>query len=399
MKVLKQIKKLYNKLVPHIPREYRMEYAFHRFRVNNYRIFIMSLFLFLEQMVYGLVISEPGSSLFEIYLFSAFIMLLMSLISGYFHLRRPVEISFVHKFYEMSLGMFGMGIALIRFLFLEFDVFRIPTIYIAVLYGVAVIFFFPFWQSFILYTLLSATIILLIPQFHFEAEATHYIADIGSNGLIAWLISAINYRSFVNDFLNKREVENANRALREMSIRDELTGLYNRRKINDVLADTTARAERYSFNFAVMIVDIDFFKKVNDSYGHQAGDGVLKEFSEIFMKNIREVDTCGRWGGEEFIIVCPQTDIAHGARLADRLRQLIESHQFRGGYAITASFGVATYREHRGLNPLLKAADIRLYKAKMNGRNQVVAECDGDTDVSKAATALGNEENTGEAQE
>lgn len=376
MNIQKNIPLHINKIAPRIPEKYRSDFAFQRFQTNNKRIFFLSLFLFFEQLAYAFFISGLHGELRNIYLSSAILMLLMCSISGYLYLNPPDRIRFYHKFYELSLGIFGMGIALIRFLFFEFDGSRIPTIYIAVLYGIAVVFIFPYWQGFLLYSLLSSAIILLIPRFHYEIETVHYIADIASNGLIAWLISAINYTNFVKGFRQNKEIEAVNEVLEERSLKDELTGLYNRRKLNESLKEISARSERYRTDFAVITMDIDFFKRINDSYGHDAGDMVLQEIAAILKENIREVDICGRWGGEEFLIICPETDMFHASQIAERLRYLIMANPFQGQKVITASFGIASSEEFRDLEQILKASDTRLYEAKLRGRNRVVTDSD-----------------------
>lgn len=376
VKTKKDIIGLIHKIIPPLPKEHRADFAFQRFHINNKRIFIISVLLLFEQLVYGFFVSSPAEPLRNIYLFSAFLMLLVGILSGYFLLNKPLKIRFMHKFYEMSLGIFGMAMALIRFLFFEFDGLRIPTIYIAVLYGVAVIFIFPYLPGFLLYSLLSSAIILLIPRYHYNVQSLHYIADIISNGLIAWLVSAINYANFVKNFLYKKEIESVNKILEERSIRDGLTGLYNRRKMDEVLKETAARAERYDTPFAIITMDIDFFKRINDSYGHDTGDSVLQEVAAILEENIREVDICGRWGGEEFLIICPETDMFHAAQIAERLRYLIMANPFRGRKTITSSFGIASSEEFPDLEQVLKASDTRLYEAKVRGRNRVVSDSD-----------------------
>jgi diguanylate cyclase (GGDEF)-like protein len=120
-----------------------------------------------------------------------------------------------------------------------------------------------------------------------------------------------------------------------------------------------------------MIIDVDRFKQVNDNHGHDAGDLALRDIAALLCGNIREVDVSGRWGGEEFMIICPETDLPHGLRLGERLRSLIENSCFGEICSVTASFGIAAFSEFRELEAILKAADNRLYQAKENGRNRV----------------------------
>lgn len=165
-----------------------------------------------------------------------------------------------------------------------------------------------------------------------------------------------------------------------MSITDPLTGIYNRGYINERLPQEIRRSIRYGRDIALLLCDIDHFKKVNDTYGHIAGDAVLKAFSGCLIGAIRQqVDWAGRYGGEEFLVVLPETDLAGAMILAERLRQTIETCETtveEATITITASIGVT------GLSPLntkqrvksetlLNQADMLLYEAKEAGRNQV----------------------------
>ena len=375
-------------LSPKIPEEYSGDYRSYKFYRNNIRILVVSMFLIFEQLFYGIFISTSGSRLQAVYLYSALTMFFFSMSSLLFYVRNPVKLTVLHRLYEMSLGLFGLAIALVRFIFVEFnaDVFHIPTVYIAVIYGLAVVSFYRYWQSFLCYAVLSAAAVYLMLKFHPRISCDEYIADIVSNGAIAWIVSIINYRNFVKDYLNKKiieknnadlieknsHIEKINIELREQSVRDGLTGLFNRRKLDEEIRNASIKAGRYSQDFAIIIMDIDYFKNVNDTYGHDAGDVVLKEIGQILMENIRDADVCGRWGGEEFMIICPEINISHAYLLAERLRQLIGTYSFSGALKVTASFGIATFKEFSDARIIIKQADSRLYDAKMLGRNRVV---------------------------
>ncbi len=165
-----------------------------------------------------------------------------------------------------------------------------------------------------------------------------------------------------------------------MSITDPLTGIYNRGHINERLPQEIRRAIRYGRDLTVILCDIDHFKKVNDTYGHLAGDEVLKEFARCLMSTIRQqVDWAGRYGGEEFLIVMPETDQAGAMILAERLRETVqqcETHFDDCTIPVTASFGVTGFSPpdwKQSVKPeaLLQQADVLLYEAKKAGRNQV----------------------------
>jgi diguanylate cyclase (GGDEF)-like protein len=161
-----------------------------------------------------------------------------------------------------------------------------------------------------------------------------------------------------------------------MALTDSLTGLPNRRVIEDWAVRQVSGADRYGFDFWVIMADIDRFKVVNDTYGHDAGDSVLKRFAQILKTNTRLCDICARIGGEEFLIILTHTN-QEGAVLAiERIRKHLETERFGfgpGETAITASFGMANNCRHRAqdFTKLLAQADAAMYLAKRNGRNRV----------------------------
>ncbi len=178
------------------------------------------------------------------------------------------------------------------------------------------------------------------------------------------------------------QVEAANQALQQqnqllerLSITDNLTGLYNRKKLDDILTDQLARYERHRHPFAVLLLDIDHFKALNDSYGHLAGDEVLKSVAHILTQSIRSVDYAARYGGEEFVIVLPETNTATARDLAERICGAIRDKccQFEGqSLAVTLSIGVAGIRDSdKNIEAIIARADEVLYAAKHAGRNRV----------------------------
>ena len=170
--------------------------------------------------------------------------------------------------------------------------------------------------------------------------------------------------------LNK-EIKEKNIALEQLARTDKLTALYNRVKLDETLIYESNRANRFSHDFGVILIDIDYFKQVNDEFGHQVGDTILQEFSHIIESNSRKTDIVGRWGGEEFLIISPETNLAGLLSLANKLRNEICSYKFINNEYKTASFGISIYKQNEHINKLIKRADEALYKAKKNGRNRV----------------------------
>jgi two-component system cell cycle response regulator len=166
----------------------------------------------------------------------------------------------------------------------------------------------------------------------------------------------------------------------EMAITDPLTGLYNRRYMERHLATLIEQAAARGKPLTALVIDIDYFKSVNDTYGHDAGDDVLREFATRIRKSVRNIDLACRYGGEEFVIVMPETDMAVATIVAERLRRRIASESFpiqQGArtIAVTISIGIATLDStDDNVATLLKRADQALYRAKRDGRNRVAAD-------------------------
>ncbi len=170
------------------------------------------------------------------------------------------------------------------------------------------------------------------------------------------------------------ELRNMNKELKKLSDTDALTGLFNRRKINIEIEKEYQRSLRYASPFALIMFDIDWFKKINDTYGHQVGDIVLQELSKLAKQTVRSTDIVSRWGGEEFLILCTQTDLKTAYNLAQRLREDTQNYKFNGDIKMTISLGAHEFNGKDSIDDLLKKVDDKLYKAKQSGRNKVVMQ-------------------------
>ena len=166
-------------------------------------------------------------------------------------------------------------------------------------------------------------------------------------------------------------MEDTARSMRRLAHTDMLTGLPNRRQGDERLSAELQRAQRYGRVFSVVMLDIDHFKALNDRYGHQAGDDVLVDLARYLAATLRGTDSVARWGGEEFLVIAPETGRADAERLAELLRAGIEQQLFAERFHVTASLGVASYRAGDSLAGLVARADAALYQAKNGGRNRV----------------------------
>jgi len=170
------------------------------------------------------------------------------------------------------------------------------------------------------------------------------------------------------------QLEERNTVLTYQATHDNLTSLSNRQKLNDELDKEILRENRYKHGLSLLMIDIDNFKSVNDTYGHDVGDIVLIELAKILKASIRETDIASRWGGEEFMILLPETITYDAINIAEAIRKKVEKHNFEQvPHPITISIGSAHFRVgQESKDNFLKNADIALYEAKNNGKNQVV---------------------------
>lgn len=181
--------------------------------------------------------------------------------------------------------------------------------------------------------------------------------------------NTIGYTAISQNITDKKRVE-------ELSVTDQLTQLHNRRYLENNFQKEIKRSKRTKESFCIIMLDIDHFKEVNDSYGHDVGDRVLIAISGTVSAHLRETDILGRWGGEEFLIICPHTSNDEAFRFAEKLKTEIETLAIETVGHKTCSFGVAEFDiAEEGFNEVLKRADEALYDAKSNGRNCVVAYC------------------------
>ena len=167
------------------------------------------------------------------------------------------------------------------------------------------------------------------------------------------------------------ELKDLHEELRTTATVDFLTGAFNRNKIEQVLQGEIKRATRYEGPLSLILFDLDNFKSVNDTYGHLSGDYVLKTAITIIQDHIRKTDSLGRWGGEEFMLVAPETDLDQAEALAEKIRKQVRLFAYEHVGAVTISCGVAEFEPEDTIDSLIKKADDAMYRAKRKGRNRV----------------------------
>jgi diguanylate cyclase (GGDEF)-like protein len=188
-----------------------------------------------------------------------------------------------------------------------------------------------------------------------------------------WMFSAFSFgvmTALILEKNNKRIFLDA-RKLEQLATIDKLSGLYNRMKIENYCEMEIDKVKRYNEVFSVILIDIDYFKEINDDYGHNIGDRVISSISKILQSSIRRVDYVGRWGGEEFLILLPKTTAQQAFQIAEKIRITIMEEDFSPAQNITISAGITEYMQGDTTEKIIQRADEELYKAKESGRNQI----------------------------
>ena len=163
----------------------------------------------------------------------------------------------------------------------------------------------------------------------------------------------------------------ANAQLEALTVTDDLTQLKNRYGTTQFLQQQLTLIQRYPKPLSILMLDIDLFKQINDAHGHLIGDQVLRRFGKAILENTRLTDACGRWGGEEFIVICPETDMAGALQLANTIQVALSEIEFPNQVEVTVSIGIATAQENDNQDSLISRADTFMYQAKQSGRNTV----------------------------
>ena len=215
------------------------------------------------------------------------------------------------------------------------------------------------------------TIWFLYPIEYPEIKNTTILPDIFTNNLLAFLASVISYNRFESDYQYKKKLSMKNKKLMKISLTDMLTGVSNRRFIDEEIMKAHERAIDTNTCYSLIIADLDHFKNVNDTYGHHVGDQVLIEFTTLIQSELNRNSLIGRWGGEEFMILCNDTSSIEAEKIAENLRKAVEENNFPMIKNLTCSFGVASYKKNTIYHDIVRFADQALYEAKDMGRNTI----------------------------
>lgn len=245
--------------------------------------------------------------------------------------------------------------------------------YIIVMFSLASFFYIPFLPSlfifigshlFFVYTLLHIHSHYLLLQDH--------VVNSTAALCLAFFISRLTYNQKMAAFINSKTIEEQMEALREISIKDGMTGLFNHNYICTQLEEEIRRTKRYKTPLSIGIFDLDGFKNVNDTHGHQEGDAILIYVAQQMRETFRDTDLIGRYGGDEFLVIFPETEVEDAVIAAERFRQVLTTPNSQGTYtSISVSGGIVKFNGEDTLEAFIHKADILLYNAKNLGKDQI----------------------------
>ncbi len=249
------------------------------------------------------------------------------------------------------------------------------SVYLVAAFGLAagLLFSLPISLTFYAVCFAAFTTGITLLQPDQEVLMAHYI-----NGtlltVIAFIITRITYGAYRREFLHRQVIREQHARLERQAREDGLTGLYNRRFLEERMAEEFSRCKRFGRTLSIAMADIDYFKRVNDSFSHQIGDQVLKTMARLFRQSLRGIDVISRYGGEEFLIIFPETPASGAAAVCEKLRLAVECQDWtvlHPELAVTISIGVTDDLSVENYEKMIVAADTRLYQAKHAGRNRV----------------------------
>lgn len=294
----------------------------------------------------------------------AFLLLVLFFVFRFNKIKNFRELTYLVTVYEF------IGVMLFLFVFFNYE----NPDYLIQAFGVMIIIMGVFMVP---NRLLNNIVISVFIIGCFGMMALHFIKAIELSSYMAGivylvLVFILSTIMALKDNYYKRINYTASRELLGLSTTDSLTGIFNRAKFNEELIRCINYSRRYNTDLTVAIIDMDDFKKVNDKYGHLAGDKLIVDFVNIVKDTIRITDIFARWGGEEFVLIFPNTDIEEAVDISERIRNSIERHEFDNVRKMTCSFGVAQLTMSDDLSSILIKADQKLYSAKKSGKNIVM---------------------------
>lgn len=361
---------IFSKLFLIIKKEYKNEFFQEIYLENCLRIIICAIPITIIEIVIFLLhnnhdILKNKNVIIFIIIFNA--ILIPILFTIYKKFNKAHNVKAILLFYQIGMLFLACAMSLM----IQSD-FASINVYIIALFIISAFIFTPPLESIILYFSVYILFFFLLPFYQINPLG---ILILRSNAfimtLLAWLLSRMVYRLKIKSFINYKTIEEKNTQLQDCSIRDSMTSLLNHASIYKKLEEEVERVKNNKCKLCIAMIDIDDFKMVNDNFGHIFGDCVLVELSKLLIQSCRITDFVGRYGGEEFILVLPNTSQQDAFYLVERIRSNIEDMEFENKIHITVSVGFSEYKSGTA-KELIHCADNKLYQAKHDGKNNVV---------------------------
>lgn len=367
--MIEQIKQAFIKIIEEKSEQYFEE----MFRHNNRSLIVLAVILTVEQLLYGIVFTEVRSHIGRTHLVTAGIsalFLLLFIVFYYKNRNNSLSLKMINSVHIGYLAVLIL-IAIYRAVYVGSSHYSIPVLYIAMLYGSAFLFYFPPFWSLSLYGGTLIIFVLIGQNASIGLANPTFVQDVTANSFLAWCASMMAYYRFLQQVDAIILIEEKSVELKYLSEVDSLTQLWNRRKIDACLEEMHKHADETKAEYAVILIDIDHFKSVNDRFGHPVGDEVLKQIGSILNAQTGPDEMLGRWGGEEFMILCKPEAYQRAGALSETIRQAVEDHDFNIPKHITCSLGVGFYKAGLQSHEVVHSADTALYLSKSGGRNKV----------------------------
>ncbi len=364
------MKKLHTKIFSKVPPEYKAEFLRDIYSEDLFTLTIVTFILFITLIVVFL--------LFNIELFRVYTVIVCMII---FNL---IFLPMIRFTYKKTPWLSIMSIRSIQFAYLILmislscavsllsqDLTASINIYTIAVFSVASLICMHPIESISIYLLVYAAFYVILPHYQMNLQAVTILRiNAFLMNLMAWFVGQMLYQMRIKAFIDKKIIEETNKTLKELSIRDAMTTLYHHEYLCSLLRESINGSRRFQHTVSIIMIDIDNFKAVNDTYGHLAGDQIIIGISKILVDTCRTVDIIGRYGGDEFMIIAPDTNLEGAMLLAERIRVNVETADYYKEIRVTVSIGVSEFNSENW-EELIKNADDQLYIAKQSGKNKV----------------------------
>jgi diguanylate cyclase (GGDEF)-like protein len=246
--------------------------------------------------------------------------------------------------------------------------------YVMAIIGMTALLYIPPYQTALLFSSVYIAFFFALPVFQSQPYVVHVLRiNAFVISFFAWVLSRLVYGMKITALADKIVIEEKNEMLKELVVRDSMTSLFNHESVYKKLGEEMLRSRRIGYPLSLMMLDIDDFKCINDRYGHIAGDRVIIRLSHLLLETCRKTDIICRFGGEEYVLIMPDTNTAQALLLSERIRRAVETGAFENGVRITLSGGICEYK-NESVDELIGSADSRLYAAKAAGKDRFVAD-------------------------